>query len=55
MQGQCNFFTHYFTSKQPKTIERFLTETKRLYGVLDEQVLPLVCCMQGSKAQAHRS
>lgn len=38
MQGQCNFFTHYFTSKEPRTVVRFLAEAKRLYGVLDEQL-----------------
>jgi len=35
MQGQANFFTHYAPDKIPYAINRYVTEAKRLYGVLE--------------------
>ncbi|KZV73689.1 glutathione S-transferase-like protein [Peniophora sp. CONT] len=35
MQGQANFFTHYAPEKIPYAINRYVTEAKRLFGVLE--------------------
>ncbi|TFY83785.1 hypothetical protein EWM64_g218 [Hericium alpestre] len=35
MQGQAHFFTHYAKEDLPYAKERYINETKRLYGVLD--------------------
>lgn len=38
MQGQANVFLRYASEKIPYAIERYQTETKRLYTVLDAQL-----------------
>ncbi len=38
MQGQANVFFRYAPEKIPYAIERYQTETKRLYGVLDARL-----------------
>ncbi|WP_299297247.1 glutathione binding-like protein [uncultured Tateyamaria sp.] len=38
MQGQAYVFSHSFPEKLPAVIERYLTETQRLYGVLDTRL-----------------
>ena len=38
MQGQINVFRNYAPEKIPYAIERYTTETKRLYGVLDRRL-----------------
>lgn len=38
MQGQANVFFRYAPEKIPYAIERYQTETKRLYRVLDQQL-----------------
>jgi glutathione S-transferase len=39
MQGQANHFFRYAREKIPYAIERYQTETKRLYGVLEERLM----------------
>lgn len=39
MQGQANVFYRYFPEKLPSAIERYQKETKRLYSVLDKQLI----------------
>ena len=38
MQGQANVFHRYFPEKLPAVIERYQSETKRLYAVLDRRL-----------------
>lgn len=38
MQGQANVFNRYAPEKIPYAINRYLNETKRLYGVLDKHL-----------------
>lgn len=38
MQGQANHFNVYAPEKIPYAINRYLNETKRLYGVLEKQL-----------------
>lgn len=38
MAGQNHHFTQYAAEKVPYAIERYITETKRLYGVLNKQL-----------------
>ncbi len=38
IQGQAHVFVRYASEKIPYAIERFQKETKRLYGVLDQQL-----------------
>ncbi|KAI5358188.1 Putative glutathione S-transferase, Thioredoxin-like superfamily, glutathione Transferase family [Septoria linicola] len=38
MQGQANHFFRYATERIPYAIDRYQTETKRLYGVLDKHL-----------------
>lgn len=38
MQGQAYVFSHSFPEKLPAVIERYHTETQRLYGVLDKRL-----------------
>jgi len=38
MQGQSNHFTRYAPEKIPYGINRYQTETRRLYGVLDKHL-----------------
>lgn len=38
MQGQANVFYRYFPEKIPSVIERYQSETKRLYGVLNTRL-----------------
>lgn len=38
MQGQAHVFVNYAPEKIPFAIDRYQTETKRLYGVLDRQL-----------------
>jgi len=38
MQGQANVFYRYFPEKIPAAIKRYQKETKRLYGVLEQQL-----------------
>jgi glutathione S-transferase len=38
MQGQINVFRNYAPQKIPYAIDRYTTETKRLYGVLDRRL-----------------
>ncbi len=38
MQGQAYVFSHSFPEKLPSVIERYHTETRRLYGVLDTRL-----------------
>lgn len=38
MAGQNHHFNHYAKEKIPYAMERYLTETKRLYGVLDKRL-----------------
>lgn len=37
-QGQVNWFTHYHDSKNEDALKRYLNETNRCYGVLDQQI-----------------
>ena len=39
MQGQANVFYRYFPEKLPSAIERYQKETKRLYSVLEGQLV----------------
>ncbi|TFK34140.1 glutathione S-transferase [Crucibulum laeve] len=38
MQGQAGFFTRFAPEKIPYAINRYVTETKRLYGVLEARL-----------------
>lgn len=38
MQGQAHVFKHYFPERIPSVLARYQNETKRLYGVLDQQL-----------------
>lgn len=38
MQGQANHFYRYAPEKIPYGIDRYINETKRLYGVLDRRL-----------------
>lgn len=38
MQGQANHFYRYAPEKIPYGIDRYINETKRLYGVLDQRL-----------------
>lgn len=38
MAGQCHHFRNYATEKIPYAIERYVNETNRLYGVLDDHL-----------------
>ncbi|KAI9883516.1 MAG: threalose-6-phosphate phosphatase [Watsoniomyces obsoletus] len=38
MQGQANHFANYAPEKIPYAISRYLTETKRLFGVVEKQL-----------------
>lgn len=38
MQGQANVFYRYFSEKIPAAIERYQTETRRLYSVLNDRL-----------------
>src|SRR5262245_35963728 len=38
MAGQNNHFAHYAPEKIPYAIERYVNETNRLYGVLDQRL-----------------
>ena len=38
MQGQASVFLRYFSEKLPAVIDRYRTETRRLYAVLDERL-----------------
>lgn len=38
MAGQCHHFRNYATEKIPYAIDRYVNETNRLYGVLDDRL-----------------
>lgn len=38
MMGQCFVFKHYFPEKLPAVIDRYSTESRRLFSVLDQQL-----------------
>ncbi len=38
MQGQTHVFKHYFPERIPSVLSRYQNETKRLYGVLNQQL-----------------
>jgi GST-like protein len=38
MQGQANVFMHYFGEDLPNVVARYVNETKRLYGAIEERL-----------------